>query len=310
MKILLTGASSFTGLQIIKSLNEAGHEVHGTLTKDKSDYDGLRGERVNLLEDFCEVQTSLLFGEEKFIELIKKEKYDLIIHHAAVATDPRSPEFDWRSAVDANTNNIEGVFEAMRDVGTKHFITTGSLYEIHTSIGSEPKHAFNKYGLSKTLTWEIINYFAHSYGVRLGKVTLPIVFGFMETPKFVSYLAKMWLKGETPEVRTPLYIRDYLPVTLMGKAYANYVEEFYAGKVDNRFNPSYYIMSNGNFAKFVADKLSTRLNVDCPVGFQNQEEFPEDRIRVNNDPLDVDKLDWDEENAWNNIAEFYLRYYN
>lgn len=310
MKILFTGASSFTGLQIIKSLSESGHKVHGTFTREISEYDGLRADRIKELEEFCEFKTSLVFGDEKFIKLINEEKYDLIVHHAAVATNPRSPDFDWRAAVEGNTNNIEKVFETMAEVGTNHFVTTGSLYETRTSIGSEPKNSFNKYGLSKTLTWEIIKYFAYRHKIKLGKVTLPIIFGVMETPKFVSYLAKMWLKGEKPEVRTPLYIRDYLPVTLMGKAYADYINRFYKDEAKQKFNPSCYVMSIGNFAKLVSDKLSSRIDKSCPVGFQDQKEFPEDKIRINNDPLDLDKLGWDEEKAWDSIAEFYLKYYN
>ena len=45
-RILLTGASSFTGLWITEALAAAGHEVVAPLTRDADAYSGLRGERV------------------------------------------------------------------------------------------------------------------------------------------------------------------------------------------------------------------------------------------------------------------------
>ena len=45
-RILLTGASSFTGLWIAEALAAAGYEVVAPLTRDADAYPGLRGERV------------------------------------------------------------------------------------------------------------------------------------------------------------------------------------------------------------------------------------------------------------------------
>ena len=45
-RILLTGASSFTGLWIAEALAASGHEVVAPLTREADAYPGLRGERV------------------------------------------------------------------------------------------------------------------------------------------------------------------------------------------------------------------------------------------------------------------------
>ena len=51
MKILFTGASSFSGYWFIKRLLESGHEVIGTLTRSIDDYEGTRSIRVKRLDE-------------------------------------------------------------------------------------------------------------------------------------------------------------------------------------------------------------------------------------------------------------------
>ena len=50
MKILLTGASSFTGMWFAKSLRVAGHDVIATLQSDLRSYSSTRAIRIELLQ--------------------------------------------------------------------------------------------------------------------------------------------------------------------------------------------------------------------------------------------------------------------
>ena len=64
MRVLLTGASSFTGYWFAKSLSEAGHEVVAPLRSSFSSYiDVVRAERVRLLQDVAQVVPECVFGE-------------------------------------------------------------------------------------------------------------------------------------------------------------------------------------------------------------------------------------------------------
>ena len=53
MKILFTGASSFTGYWFVKELHEAGHKVTAVFRKDPKEYEGIRKERVDEVLKMC-----------------------------------------------------------------------------------------------------------------------------------------------------------------------------------------------------------------------------------------------------------------
>lgn len=309
MKILFTGTSSYIAYWIIKELSEAGHEVTGILRKNPQDYEGVKRERVELVSKLCKIEPNISFGDDKFLDLITSSKWDVLCHHAAEAADPRSPDFDWLGALKGNTLNVGKVLTEFKKHGNGSVIVTGSLYEANEPAGSEPAHAFNKYGLSKTLTWEVFRYFGREVGLPIGKIIFPIVFGKYEDPKFVSYLAKSWLNHETPTVKTPKYIRDNINVTLLAKAYKWYLEEYISNGRPEKFRPSGYVGSQGNFASIVAKEMRPRLKVETPIDLFNQTEFPEPKIKFNTDKLDHKTLGWDEKEAWDELADYFLKNY-
>lgn len=309
MKILFTGASSYIAYWIIKELNQAGHKVTGILRKNVKDYEGIKKERVLLTSKLCKLIPDVSFGDNKFLDIVASSKWDVLCHHAAQATDPRSPDFDWLGALKGNTLNVDKVLTELKKHGNGKVIISGSLYEGNEPAGSELSFPFNKYGLSKTLTWEVFRYFGQEIGLPVGKIIFPIVFGIYEDPKLVSYLVKSWLNRETPTVRTPKYIRDNINVTLLAKAYIWYLEKFVANGRPEKFRPSGYVGPQGNFALLVAREMAPRLKVETPLDFFNQTEFPEPKIKINTDMLDHKALGWNEKKAWDTLAKYFLKIY-
>ena len=73
----------------------------------------------------------------------------------------------------------------------------------------------------------------------------------------------------------------------------------------SRLAPSGYVESQGSFAQRVAGEMRRRLGAECGLNLAQQTEFDEPRIRINTDPLDADRLGWDEARAWDELAEYY-----
>ena len=84
MKILFLGASSFTGYHFVKQISKnKAVKIFCTLTKDIHNYKYIRKERINLLKKIRNVKilSNMTFGDRLFIELIKKEKFDILCFH-------------------------------------------------------------------------------------------------------------------------------------------------------------------------------------------------------------------------------------
>jgi nucleoside-diphosphate-sugar epimerase len=305
VRILLTGASSFTGLWFARSLAVAGHTVVAPLKRPASDYSGLRGERVNELKRSVEVVDDCPFGSSSFLDLASTGSWDLLCQHAARTGDYRNPNFDIVGAVTENTANLVAVIRAMSARGLAGIVLTGSVFEQDEGAGETPLRAFSPYGLSKGLTWQFYRFLSQTMGFPLGKFVIPNPFGPFEEPRFCNYLVQSWFKGEVPSVRTPLYVRDNIHVDLLASAYASFVSKVPAQSSVIKLNPSFYVESQGVFAARFAAEMAPRLGVDCPVTLLPQSEFGEPMVRINTDRVDGAALGWNEAAAWDAEAEFY-----
>ena len=90
MKILFTGASSFTGFWFIKTLAAAGHEIICPVTGNLVDYADLRLWRVEQLKSVCRFIPQAPFGSENFLKAIRENRFDLLCHHAAEARNTKA----------------------------------------------------------------------------------------------------------------------------------------------------------------------------------------------------------------------------
>ena len=70
MRVLLTGASSFTGSWFVRALAAAGHEVAATFRSPLGAYEGLRAGRVREVARVAEVVEETAFGDDRFLDVL------------------------------------------------------------------------------------------------------------------------------------------------------------------------------------------------------------------------------------------------
>lgn len=308
MRVLLTGASSFTGYHFARALAEAGHELVMTFTRRADAYDGVRSLRVEGAERLGRSEFGVRFGDARFMGLIDDAgSVDLLCHHAAEAANYKSADFDVVSAISNNSRNLREVLRALHARGCRRVVFTGSVFEKGEGAGSDGLPSFSPYGLSKALTWEIVRYYGAAQGMHVGKFVIANPFGPCEEPRFTSFLARSWLAGEVPVVRTPAYVRDNIHVSLLARAYARFAGELPGSVGSSRINPSGYVESQGSFARRFAGEMRSRLRVPCELQLQTQVEFGEPIVRINTDPVDGHALGWSEQKAWDELATFYVQ---
>lgn len=305
MRILMTGASSFTGSWFARRLAEAGHEVVTVFRSAQDTYSGGRAERVEHVWRATRPIWGSAFGDDDFLAVAGDGSYDLFCHHAAEMTGYRSWDFDTLGATAKNTHKLREVLTVLAENGCKRTVFTGSVFEPHEGVGDPEKRAFSPYGLSKHLTWEIARMEARPLGYRLGKFVIPNPFGPFEEPRFTSYLASEWMKGKTPTVGTPAYIRDNIHVSLLAETYLRFCEQLGDSQGVEVTRPSGYVESQGAFAFRCARELGPRLGLKCELGMVEQTRFEEPAFRVNTDVASVAIPQWSERAAWDDLATYY-----
>jgi len=307
MNILLTGANSFTGMWFAESLAAAGYRVVAPLQRAAKDYTGTRGSRVERLGKVAEIVEACPFGSDDFLSLVQNNTFDAICHHAAQMTDYKSLSFDATAAVCENTRNLSKILENTRNL--RAVILTGSVFEADEGIGTEPREAFSPYGLSKTLTGSVFRYWCGHLKIPLTRFIIPNPFGPYEEQRFGHYLMSCWAKKQTATVKTPDYIRDNIPVSLLAKIYADTVKRTLNNEKIVHIAPSFYAESQSTFTQRMAREMTTRLSLPCAVELLPQTEFIEPLARVNTDRPDTVRLGWDERTAWDNLADYYRETY-
>ncbi len=307
MKILLTGASSFTGFWFLKELANAGHAITATFRKRPADYpEEPRKTRATLVANLCTPVYGPAFGDPAFLELIESlAPLDLLAHHAADVTNYKSPDFNPFSALSNNAHNLLPTLQALKSAGCHKILLTGSVFEPGEGAGSQDLPAVSPYGLSKGLTSQTFRYYCWRENLALAHFVIPNPFGPYEEPRFTAFLMKHWFAGATPSVSQPSYVRDNIHVSLLAKLYARFASQIPAAPTYLKTNPSGYVESQGAFAERFAREMRPRLNLPCPIELKKQTDFAEPRVRINTDIPDFNALEWDETAAWDDIADYY-----
>jgi nucleoside-diphosphate-sugar epimerase len=307
MRILLTGASSFTGLAFTKALAAAGHQLFCPLRRALTHYTGLRQQRVRQLQPLASVIPSVSFGSPEFLELLAKSgPWDLLCHHAAEVTDYKNPSFDALAALANNVKDLTAVLAGFQENGGKAIVLTGTIFEPDEGRGEEPLRAFSPYGLSKGLTWQVFRFYCERINLPLGKFVLPNPFGPWEEPRFTAYLINTWKIGKSASVNTPDYVRDNIHADLLASVYAQFVQEVASARSGFlKANPSGYVETQGAFASRVAREVHARTGWPCSLDFPSQQDFSEPLVRTNLQPAAQSVTSWNESAAWDSFVRFY-----
>lgn len=194
MKVLITGGAGFIGSNLVKGYLEKGYEVVvvDNFTTGKI-------ENMNQSATYYEVDVC----SPEFLEIVEKEKPDLINHHAAqidVQTSIKKPLYD------ANINIIGtlNVLEACRKVNCGViYASSAAVYGTPQYLGIDENHPvkpISTYGISKHTPEHYIELYHHLYNIPYMILRYANVYGEMQDPKgeggVISILVDRALSGE------------------------------------------------------------------------------------------------------------------
>ena len=178
MKIMVTGGAGFIGSNVVDGYIEAGHEV---LVVDNL-YTGMEA-NINPGARFF----NLDIRSSEVGELIRRERPDIINHHAAQISVPDSvtdPIFD----ADINIKGLLNLLESaeINDVRKIIFISSGGAiygeaHEYPTSESYQPR-PLSPYAVSKYTSEQYLAYYRHQFGLDYTTLRYSNVYGPRQVP--------------------------------------------------------------------------------------------------------------------------------
>ena len=223
MKVLVTGGAGFIGSNVVDGFIEAGHQV---FVVDNL-YTGKRS-NVNPEARFFELD----IRAPQTAELIKRERPDIIDHHAAQISVPASvsdPVFD----ADINIKGLLNLLEAARKYGVGKFIfisSGGAIYgeasEYPTSEGHQPQ-PLSPYAVSKFSSEHYLEYYRHQYALDYTTLRYANIYGPRQIPHGEAGVVAIFMDNLLKERKSTLnhfvedekgMVRDYCYVGDVVKA--------------------------------------------------------------------------------------------
>ncbi len=219
MKILVTGGAGFIGSHVVDRFIALGHEVHifDNLSTGKE-------ENINKAAKFHNVDIT---GDEAR-EIILKEKFDVIDHHAAqisVVNSVANPLNDAKANILGTLNIIQAACAAK--VKKMIFISSGgAVYgeKQNFPIGeNELPMPQSPYAISKLAGEHYLRVLCQSAGVEYVTLRYSNVFGPRQDPHgeagVVAIFSKLMISGKIPNiygdgsaVRDYIYVKDVAEV--------------------------------------------------------------------------------------------------
>jgi UDP-glucose 4-epimerase len=223
MKILVTGGAGFIASHVSDAFLAAGHEVH-----IMDDMSGGKRENIPSAATFHELD----IRSDEAAELIKRERFDVLCHHAAQMDVRRSvadPSFD----ADVNVRGFLNLMEAGRQSGLKKVLfasTGGAIYGEPDYAPQDEQHALrplSPYGITKLCTEKYLFYYEQQYGIQYVALRYANVYGPRQNPHgeagVVAIFTERMLDGRQPviygdgeQTRDYVFVGDVVQANLRG----------------------------------------------------------------------------------------------
>jgi len=233
MKILLTGGAGFIGSHIAD-----------ILTADKNDLivlDNLSTGKIENIPSTAEFYEKSI-TDPSITEIFKKEKPEIVIHHAAQVSVPASVKDPFKD-MEINIKGTLQLLEASVKHGVKKFIfasTGGAIYGEHDYFPADENHPLqplSPYGISKLCAEKYLYYYFNTYGLKYTVLRYSNVYGprqdpFGEAGVIAIFLLKMLGKKQPVINGTGKQTRDFVYVKDVARANLKAVKNDMIGAVN------------------------------------------------------------------------------
>ena len=227
---VVTGASSFIGAHLAARLARDGHRVLATISRPRAEYEGIRRERLDFAESSAaELAVLDLLDLDATVRFVRKHRPGAWFHHAGWTKGYGSFDYDPDVARRVNTRPLDALFPALKAVGCRGVIVTGSSAEYgeHDTPVAEDAACCPSmpYGWSKLEATVRARQLAVRYDLKARVARVFIPFGPMDAPgKVVCAAADALLHGQPIDLSPCIQRRDFLHVADLVDGYVRLLQ--------------------------------------------------------------------------------------
>jgi UDP-glucose 4-epimerase len=213
MKVMVTGGAGFIGSHVVDLFLKEGHKVIAVDNLSSGKMENLNPEATFYKVDILDPEIE---------EIIRRERPEVINHHAAHATvrdSVKNPIFDMEVNIKGTLNILENCIR----YGVKKFIfasTGGALYgdDYFPADENHPIRPLNPYGITKACVEKYLFFYYKVYGLNSISLRYGNVYGPRQDPHgeagVVAIFSQKMLKGNQPIINGDgKQTRDYVYVT-------------------------------------------------------------------------------------------------
>ena len=235
MKILVTGGAGFIASHIVDSYVSAGIKVVIV--------DNLSTGKMEFINKKARFYKADITDRQQIARILKREKPDIINHHAAqisVRQSVEDPLFD----AQVNLIGLLNLLEEGRHFKLKKVIfasSGGVVYGdakiIPTPETYHPKMPLSPYGVSKLASEHYLNFYCQTYGIAYIALRYSNVYGPRQNPHgeagVVAIFSRKLLNGQAPLINGDgKQTRDYVFVSDVVEANIKALESKFIGAVN------------------------------------------------------------------------------
>lgn len=208
MKILITGGAGFIGSNLAQKLFRRGDDI--VIVDNFNDYydPKLKRDRVKHVLGDCKFKLykADIRDTKKMEQIFKKEKFDKVVHLAAMA-GVRNSLRDPRLYADVNVMGTLGLLELSKNYAIKNFIyaSSSSVYGNNTKLPfAETDNVdtpISPYAATKKCTELLAHVYSHIYGLNTTGLRFFTVYGPWGRPDMALFkFTESILAGKTIDV--------------------------------------------------------------------------------------------------------------
>lgn len=297
-RVVVTGASSYTGACIATALRRRGHEVVGLCHRPRDAYAGLAARR---LSGATEAGVQLQFGVEAsaFPDWVLGERLDAWVHHHHPMENFRSEAYDTEAAEAAVLASVPALVRSLAESGARVVIHSSTYFEAGEGGQAADAKVTPYAELKGRVHTELAAACAQS-GLVLSRVVIPAPTGALENVDRLTPQLLLAAERRQPFLlRSPDSVMDLLPGEELAESYAELVELGLDRPPAGRCSrPSGLVVSAGDWAEQVDRRLVRTL------GWQLELKIPAmtergGAVRFENPATERRAVDWD---------AFFVRY--